>query len=365
MERTIAEQEIRDIITGAAFLGAGGGGSPREGLKLLSELVALGKTEITLIDPGEMRDGEWAVMVAEIGAPRVFSEVESFPETVTAFEVMRDVAAQSGKHIEYLMAGELGGFNTMVSLYVAALKGIPFVDADGNGRAVPQMGADLYAAAEVPHSPIVMASSNGDSVIINLRDPHDHHSAENIARHICTAYGQLAAFCTFIVDRETIVERLAPGTMTLCTTIGRAFRTASGPDQLADALQHVVGARELFAGTISDVELKSEGGFDFGITHIQGTGAYAGKSTSLGFKNENMLMRDASGKVIATVPDVITLVDAEALQPLTNADTKRGQSVAVFGATATQNWFRSPKGVSNWKPILTRFGYEGDYVPVN
>jgi len=365
MTRTIGEQEIRDIITGAAFMGAGGGGSPRDGLKLLRELVALGKTEITLLDPGEMRVGEWAVMVAEIGAPRVFSEVESFPETVTAFEVMRDVAAESGKHIEYLMAGELGGFNTMVSLYVAALQGIPFVDADGNGRAVPQMGADLYAAAEVPHSPIVMASSNGDSVIINLHDPHDHHSAESIARHICTAYGQLAAFCTFIVHRETIVERLAPGTMTLCTSIGKAFREASGPETLAAALQDVAGARELFAGTISNVELKSEGGFDFGITHVQGTGVYAGKSISLGFQNENMLMRDGSGKVVATVPDVITLVDTAALQPLTNADTKRGQSVSVFGATATQNWFRSPKGVSNWKPILTRFGYEGDYVPVN
>jgi DUF917 family protein len=364
MPRTIGEQELRDIITGAAFMGAGGGGSPRDGLKLLHELVSLGKTEITLIEPGEMTDDEWAVMVAEIGAPRVFSEVESFPETVTAFNVMRDVAAQSGKHIEYLMAGELGGFNTMVSLYVAALKSIPFVDADGNGRAVPQMGADLYAAAEVPHSPMVMASSNGDSVVINLADPHDHHSAESIARHICTAYGQLAAFCTFIVNRDTIVDRLAPGTITLCTAIGRAFHEASGPDELADALQHVVGARELFAGTISNVELKSEGGFDFGITHIEGTGSFAGKSTTLGFKNENMLMRDASGKVIATVPDVITLVDTEALHPLTNADTKQGHNVAIFGATATQNWFRSPKGVSNWKPLLTRFGYAGDYVPV-
>jgi DUF917 family protein len=365
MGRTIGEQELRDIITGAAFMGAGGGGSPQDGLKLLEELVSLGKSKLTVISPEEMAQDELAVMVAEIGAPKVFSEVDSFPETVTAFTVMQEAASQAGRSIKYLMAGELGGFNTMVPLYVAALKGVPFVDADGNGRAVPEMGADLYAAAEVPHSPITMASSSGDSVIINLSDPHDHRSAENIARHICLAYGQLAAFCTFVVNRDTIIERLAPGTMTLCTTIGKAFREASRLEGLAEDLGQAAGARELFVGTISEVELSSEGGFDLGFTHIDGTGAYAGKSVSIGFKNENMLMRDGSGRVVATVPDVMTLVETEALKPLTNADTEKGQNVAVFGATATKNWFRSPKGVTNWKPILARFGYEGDYVPVN
>jgi DUF917 family protein len=365
MGRTIGERELRDIITGAAFMGAGGGGSPQDGLKFLEELVSLGKSEVTLVGPEEMGDDEWAVMVAEMGAPRVFAEVESFPETVTAFTVMQEAAARAGKSIKYLMAGELGGFNTMVPLYVAALKGVPFVDADGNGRAVPELGADLYAAAEVPHTPIVMAAQNGDSVVINLFDPHDHHSAENVARHVCMAYGQLAAFCTFVVNRDTIVERLAPGTMTLCATIGEAFRGASRLEDLTEDLGQAIGARELFVGTISRVELSSEGGFDLGFTHIDGTGVYAGKSVSIGFKNENMLMRDGSGKVVATVPDVMTIVDTEGLKPLTNADTEKGQNVAVFGATAMKNWFRTPKGVTNWKPILARFGYEGDYVPVN
>jgi len=365
MGRTIGEQELRDIITGAAFMGGGGGGSPQDGLKLIEELVSLGKSELTLVRPEEMGDDEWAVMVAEMGAPRVFAEVESFPETVTAFTVMQEAAAGAGKSIKYLMAGELGGFNTMVPLYVAALKGVRFVDADGNGRAVPELGVDLHAAAEVPLAPIVMAAQNGDSAVINLFDPHDHRAAENVARHICMAYGQLAAFSTFVVNRETIVERLAPGTMTLCATIGQAFREASGLTELAENLGQAVGARELFVGTISGVELSSEGGFDLGFTHIDGTGVYAGESVSMGFKNENMLVRDGSGKVVATVPDVMTIVDREALKPLTNADTEKGQNVAVFGATAMKNWFRSPKGVSNWKPILARFGYEGDYVPVN
>jgi DUF917 family protein len=364
MPRTIGEEDLRDIITGAALMGSGGGGSPLDGLRLLDELKSASKARVTLMGHEEMADDEWAVMVAEIGAPKAFSEAESFPETVTAFKLMQDVAAQSGKTLKYLMAGELGGFNTMVSLYVAALQGIPFVDADGNGRAVPELATGLYPAGGIPHSPMTIAASNGDSVVVYLDDPMDHHGAENIARHVSMAYGQLAAFCAYVVNRNMIADRLAPGTITLCMAVGKAFREAGSIEALSRALADEIGAQELFAGSISDIELKTEGGFDLGITHIDGRGAYAGQSVSIGFKNENMLLRDQSGKVTATVPDLIALVDLETLTALTNADTKEGQSVAVFGATAPANWFKTPMGFDCWKLILDKFDYRGDYVPV-
>lgn len=161
-----------------------------------------------------------------------------------------------------------------------------------------------------------------------------------------------------------IVDKLVPETMTLCMAVGKAFREADGIKGLSRALDGEVGAKELFVGNISEVELKSEGGFDFGITHIDGTEAYAGKSVSIGFKNENILLRDEYGKVLATVPDLMTLVDLDTLEPSTNADTKRGQNVAVFGATAPANWFKSPMGYECWKHILDKFDYDGDYVSV-
>lgn len=364
MSKIVGKQELHDITIGAAFMGSGGGGSPKDGMKLLDELRSLGKAEVTLIDHQDMAEDEWAVMVAEIGAPKAFSQAESFPETVIAFTLMQDVSAQSGKDIKYLMAGELGGFNTMVPLYVSALKNIPFVDADGNGRAVPEFGADLYAVGDVPHSPITMASNNGDSMVVYLNDPLDHRSAENVARHISMAYGQLAAFCTYVVNREVIVDKLVPGSMTLCMAVGEAFREAEGTEELSKALDDEVGAKELFVGNISRVELKSEGGFDFGITYIDGAEAYAGKSVTIDYKNENMLLRDQFGTAVATVPDLITLVDLKALQPLTNADTRAGQEVAVYGVTAPANWLKTPKGFTCWKRILDRLGYDGNYVPV-
>jgi DUF917 family protein len=364
MSRILKKQELEDIIAGATFMGAGGGGSPKDGLRLLHELISLNKAEVTLISHQEMADDEWAVMVAEIGAPRAFSGAESFPETVIAFTLMQDVAAQSGKTIKYLMAGELGGFNTMVPLYVAALRGTPFVDADGNGRAVPELATDLYAVRGIAHSPITMASSNGDSLVAYLGDPMDHNAAENIARHVSMAYGMQAAFCTCVVDQKMIVDKLVPGSMTRCMAVGQAFREAGGLRELRKALDDELGVEELFIGNIMDIELKTEGGFDFGITHIDGTKAYAGRSVTIGFKNENMLLRDESGNVMATVPDIVTLVDLEALQPLTNADTKEGQNVAVFGLAAPSSWSTTSRGYECWHHILEKLGYVGDYVPV-
>lgn len=364
MSRTIGEQELADVITGAAFLAGGGGGAPSQGFKLLEELKSLNKAKVTLLDVEEMTDDAWAVMVAIIGAPRAMMEARSFPEAVTAFKAMQAEAARDGKKITYLMAGELGGGNTMVPLYVAALEGVPFVDADGNGRAVPELATGLYPAGGIPESPMTMAASNGDTVVIHLKNKLDHESAESIARHICMAYGQVAAFSTWVVNREMIADKLVPGSISRCMTVGRAFREATGMDGLSKALEEDAGAKRLFSGRISKIELKTEGGFDFGTTHLAGTGAWAGQSVSIDFKNENMLLRDHEGKVVATIPDLITTADLDTMSPLTNADTAEGQTVAVFGATAPANWLKSSAGFDSFRHILSGLGYEGGYIPV-
>jgi DUF917 family protein len=364
VSRTIKEQELADIITGATFLAAGGGGAPEQGFKLLEELKSLRKAEVTLVDLDEMADDAWATMVAIIGAPRAMLEAKSSPEAVTAFKAMQAEAARAGRNITYLMAGELGGANTMVPLYVAALEGVPFVDADGNGRAVPELATGLYPAGGIPESPMTMAASNGDTIIIHLKNELDHESAESIARHICMAYGMKAAFSTWVVNREMIVDKLAPKSISRCMTVGKAFREATGIDGLAKALEKDVGAKRLFVGEISKIELKTEGGFDFGTTYLSGTGTWAGKSMSIDFKNENMLLRDQSKKVLGTIPDLISLVDLETMSPLTNADTAEGQRVALFGAKAVANWFKGPMAFDSFRHILTKLGYDGGYVPV-
>jgi hypothetical protein len=310
------------------------------------------------VDPEEMRSLDCAVMVAGIGAPRVFRERGFGAEALKAFELISKISFLGGKPIGYLMAGELGGFNTMVPIYVAALKRIPFVDADGNGRAVPELGTTLYSIYNIPPHPLVLSNSKGDSVIAYFADPGDMEAAEAIARECSVLWGMLAAFSTWIVTREQILNSLVPNAITKCLEIGRIFRDAENFDEFSSRIP----AKELFIGKITKLETKTEGGFDFGKTTLEGEDGYEGKTMELYFKNENMLAK-LDGEVIATVPDLICMVDVDELKPLTNADTREGQTIAVFGIQAPEKW-RCEEGFDCWRKILGKLGYSGDYVSV-
>ena len=66
--RKIGIPEIEDIATGAALLGAGGGGDPYVG-----KLVAIGAVQecgpVTLLEPEEVPDDALVVPIAMMGAP--------------------------------------------------------------------------------------------------------------------------------------------------------------------------------------------------------------------------------------------------------------------------------------------------------
>lgn len=159
MKRLLGRKELEDIAWGATLLGAGGGGSPKEGLKLIEEM----ENEVEIYAPEELPQKAYAVMVAGIDAPRVFAERGFGPEAVSAFEAIKKVASIGGVYISYLMPGELGGFNTIVPLYTASKANVPFVDADGNGRAVPELSTGLYPIYKIPTSPLVVTNKEGDA----------------------------------------------------------------------------------------------------------------------------------------------------------------------------------------------------------
>ncbi|MEB3691959.1 MAG: DUF917 domain-containing protein, partial [Caldisphaeraceae archaeon] len=205
--RILKEEDIKNIIIGSTFLGAGGGGSPEDGLGLIERLKKDGhKINVSLKDPEEMTSRDYAVMVAGIGSPRTFREKGFGPEAINAFETISKISFIGGKSITFLMAGELGGFNTIVPMYVAIVKGMPIVDADGNGRAVPELSTGLYPTYDIPPHPLVLSNSDGDSVVAYLNNPMSHNAAEIIARQLAVGWGMHAAFATWVVNKQQIIN---------------------------------------------------------------------------------------------------------------------------------------------------------------
>lgn len=362
MSRILNKEAIENVLYGATFLGSGGGGSLKDGLRLLDGFSDE-EIKLELLDPAGMLENTYAASVGGIGAPKAMIESNFGDEAIYAYEGMEKIAFFSGKDIKYVMGGELGGFNTMVPIYVALKKGIPFIDGDGNGRAVPELSTGLQPIHDVLPFPLVVAGGNGDVVGIFIKDHRDHASAENHARHISMANNMSAAFCTWLATSEDIINKLAPNTISECEKLGKTIKEArDNALDLEKEINRIRKSRMICSGEIEDIQLKTESGFDYGTTTIKGSGKNQGETFIIDVKNENLVIRDGNDNVLLTVPDMICMVNTDTYEPLTNADIVEGMNVSIFGTFAPENWWKTGQGFNNWRHILRKIGYNGEVV---
>jgi DUF917 family protein len=356
-KRLLGKAELEDIVWGSTVLGAGGGGSPRDGLSLVGKM----ENKVTLLDPAGLPQSANAVVVDGIGSPKLMAEKGFGPEAIYAYEAMKHLTAIGGVDLSYLMPGELGGLNSITSLFVASQKGVPVVDADGNGRAVPQFSTSLFSISKIGTSPIVVANKAGDVIIAYLADPFDSATAEKTARSTAVLFEMVAAFATWVVNIATIKKCLMTNSISRAEKIGKTIREAkaSGKDVVKE-LTAITDGKEFFRGKIEKIEMTTTGGHDFGKTAIEGISEYEGEEFVIDSKNENMIAWQG-GKPVIMVPDIIAMMTTKG-EPLSNADTEEGMEIAVLGISAPEPWMRSPEGFNCWRPILKALGYDGNYI---
>ena len=142
MIRDLHKDDLKYIVYGSSFYGGGGGGSMEEGEALLAAMLAE-DTDLTIkmYDVEDMEDDPAVVstMVAALGSP-VATKGRTFQdESVNAVKGMAEEASFTGRTLKYVYSGEQGGGNTLLPLYAAWKNGLPILNTDGNGRAVPEL----------------------------------------------------------------------------------------------------------------------------------------------------------------------------------------------------------------------------------
>ena len=141
---------LEDLARGTAFLATGGGGDPYIGKLMLKHQLEQGKT-VKIISPDEIDDDTFACNVLTMGAPTVFGE--KAPNGLTSYEAMKKVEEILGKKFNAIMPIEAGGVNATLPLVVGALSGLPVIDADGMGRAFPELQMVTYNVGDVDINP--------------------------------------------------------------------------------------------------------------------------------------------------------------------------------------------------------------------
>ena len=354
-ELYITEADLDDLAAGAAILGTGGGGDPHIGRLLAGAAVrAHGPVRVTPLD--RVPDDAATVMVAMMGAPTVM--VEKLPSIEQVAAAVRALARYLGVEFTHVVCAEAGGVNALVPVVAAAQLGLPVIDADGMGRAFPELQMVIPTLYGVTATPMAIADEKGNQGVF---DTVDNHWAERLARSATIDMGCSAMISLFPMNGEQARKALVPGTLSLCAELGRLVREerAAHRDPVA-AVTERLGGVELFHGKVVDVSRRTEGGFARGEAVLDGLGGCTGERMELRFQNEN-LVAERDGTVVASVPDLICVLDAEAGTAITTETLRYGQRVRVIAAPCDPRW-HGPEGLALVGPRY--FGYDHDPVRI-
>ncbi|MEP1201184.1 DUF917 domain-containing protein [Tateyamaria sp.] len=350
-------QDLMDLLAGATIFGTGGGGDLSEGIDLIDDALAQGKT-FDLVALEDVPDDALICTPYMLGAisdlpadeeagyarlPRI-----DVPPILLAYERFQQHLGQS---FFGTVPCEMGGSNTAVAFYAAAMAGHKIIDADPAGRAVPEITHSTYFIAGLPAAPIVLANEFGEVMV--LENVMDDMRAEAVVRALSVVSRNDIAAIDHAMPASQLRKAIIPGTLSKALAMGRAHRLALEEGRDAVGVVAQVGDGEVtFRGEIVDCDWRTEGGFTLGSINISGNGQQDASRYRISVKNEN-LVGWFDGAVHATVPDLICLFDTETGQAVQNPHYRIGQQVAVVILPAPQA-FLSPRGLAVFGP-----GYAG------
>jgi DUF917 family protein len=348
---SIRETDIPALARGCAVLGTGGGGGVRAG-SLAAARAVRAYGPVPLVRLADLPPDALVVPLSGIGAPTVSHEMihsEDEPKRIA-----EEIERLFGRPPAAIMSSEIGGSNGVAPVAWAAQLGLPLLDADGMGRAFPEVQMVSMYVAGLPADLVIMTDVAGNVVTIR---PVDGLWSERLARAVCVAAGSSALMADYVLTAGQARGAVIEGTVTRALEIGRATEGAADP--LA-ALTAALGAKRLITGKLTDVERRTSGGFVRGTATIEGTGGDKGRTLVLELQNENLVAVE-DNQVRAMVPDLITVVDTETASAVQTEALRYGQRVSVLAWPCDPLW-RTPRGLETAGPRA--FGYDLDYVPV-
>jgi DUF917 family protein len=352
MKRLLDPDSLRALSRGSAVLGAGGGGDA-----YVTLLQALQATEdfgpVPLVDLDELPDDALIMPCAGIGATTII--LEKFEKGDEGARLLEQLQFVTGRRVAALMAIEIGGGNALLPITWAARIGLPVVDADGIGRAFPEIPQVVMHLAGIPASPAVITDERGNMVVFRTISGD---WMERLGRAAAVEFGGAASFTEFSLTAAQARGATVRNSVSKAIRIGEAL--ASAASSPVAALIAEMGAFQLVTGKVLDVERHTTSGFVRGSVVIEGLGQDAGRLIRIELQNENLVALER-GRVLASVPDLITVLDSETADAISTEVLRYGQRVTVIAFACDPVW-RTERGIAVAGPRA--FDYDFDYVPV-
>ena len=362
--RTLNREDLVNILYGAAILGTGGGGSLTEGIELIDEALAAGKT-FRLASFDDLAPEDLIGTPYGCGAISPLTEAERkkyarLPEAQENFYIlcMKQMEAYMGKELKAVISTELGGHNTATALYCGAMADKLIVDGDPAGRSVPGLQHSTYYLHNVPMCPISVMNKFGEGTVVT--SVFDDERAEDLVRALAVVSQKIVAVMDHVNTAEVLKNAVIRGAISQSEAIGKAFLTAKAQGgDFVSAVTEAGKGKPMFRGVVTKSTYETRDGFTFGDTEIRGAGEYAGHTLRVWYQNENIISW-LDGEIFVTVPDLICLFDLDEKMPQLNPYAREGENVAVIALPAPNEW-TTQRGLEIFGPRF--FGYDVDYTP--
>ncbi|KAF2118207.1 hypothetical protein BDV96DRAFT_488522 [Lophiotrema nucula] len=365
----VSETDLDWITIGCYILGTGGGGSPYSNMLRMREMLRSGAV-IRVVSPDDLKDSDMIGSGGGAGSPTVGIEKLAGDEMMDAQTEL--YAMFKGGQATHMIALEIGGSNGLQGMILGASSNmnLPTVDGDWMGRAYPtkwQTTPVVFKERDIIFSPVSVADGNGN--VLYMPRATSDLKVEQVIRAALSQMGSHVGCADAPVTGAETKRWAVEHTISLSWRIGREVaraRKENRIDNVAESIIDSVGGpktgKVLFKGKIVGVERTLRMGHIYGEVIIEGADVndagqpgFSGK-IKIPFKNENIAAvrlpddgKDVVGEekqedVLAIVPDLIAVIDAQNGEAIGTPEYRYGLLVLVIGITASERW-TSPRGV--------------------
>jgi DUF917 family protein len=362
-------QDCRDFVQGCLYMGTGGGGSVQDGMAMLTEALDDGLS-LEWVDAASIPDDEISTSIFSMGsiAPVTQETLDEIAKMrledkfghMSIAETVKELAAFMGRRVGCIVPVELGAGNTPGPLVAGARLGIPVVDGDYAGRAIPdEMQGTPFIHGKVGW-PAVSVDPWGN--VVYIKNAANVYVFERLGKMLAIAAFGHTTMATNAFPASEMKQLIVPDTLTKCLRLGQALRQAreKNEDPIEAAIAETGGWR-LFEGIVTEKVWEDRDGYMFGTVSLAGSGAYTGQTFKVWFKNENHVSW-LDEKPWVCSPDLVTLAYKNSGEGTTNTLITEGDEIVAVGIKGLEI-FRTEFGL-NEASGPRFFGFDIDYVPI-
>ncbi|MBW1602013.1 DUF917 domain-containing protein [Streptomyces sp. JJ66] len=334
--RHIAARDVPVLVAGNELLSSGRGAGGLDGLALCVEALLDRHGPVPLMPLDGLSPDARCAAVGAVGG---FAPLMELPfggdEFATAVRVLED---RTGHPLDAVVALNSAGPNALVPIAAAAALGLPLVDGDGMGRILPLIHQTTYALAGLPVTPLAAVSAAGDSVVLTSSTAR----AERLLRGLVDAAGGLMTCAMYPATAGQLRHAAIRGSTSRIMRMGELLTTQPRHPAVLAGLSRTVGARLLASGRVVALDLPSPTASaqqypSMPTSIVVSDPAADGPVVRLEAQNE-ILLALIDGAVVAAVPDVVCLLDRQALRPVGVEGVAVGDHVDVLVIPAAPMW---------------------------